>query len=46
MVFGEEISIDYWTFLKDFEADPCSAEEFDKAYNAVINGTLANKIIK
>ena len=46
MVFGEEISIDYWTFLKDSEANPCSVEEFDKVYDKVINNALANKVIK
>ena len=46
MVFGEEISIDYWTFLKDSEANPCSVEEFDKVYDEVINNALANKVIK
>ena len=44
-VFGEEISIDYWTSLEDFEADLCSSEEFDTIYNKVINESLANKVI-
>lgn len=41
-----EISIRYWSTLEDSEADPCSAEEFDAAYDVVINGVLANKVIK
>lgn len=45
MVLGEEISINYWTSLEDFEADLCSSEEFDTIYNKVINGSLANKVI-
>lgn len=45
-VSGSDISMRYWSVIVDFETDPCSAEEFDKAYDEVINGTLANKVIK
>lgn len=45
-VSGSDISIRYWSILEDSESNPCSVEEFDKAYNEVINGALANKVIK
>lgn len=45
-VSGSDISIRYWSVLEDSESNPCSVEEFDKAYNEVINGALANKVIK
>lgn len=45
-VSGSDISIRYWSILEDSESNPCSVEEFDKAYDEVINGALANKVIK
>ena len=45
-VSDNEISIRYWSIIEDSEANPCSVEEFDKVYDEVINGTLANKVIK
>ena len=45
-VSGSDISIRYWSILEDSESNPCSVEEFDKVYDEVINGTLANKVIK
>lgn len=44
-VSSSDISIRYWSILEDSEANPCSAEEFDKVYNDVINVALANKVI-
>ena len=45
-VSGSDIFIRYWSILEDLESNPCSVEEFDKAYDEVINGVLANKVIK
>lgn len=45
-VSGSDISIRYWSILEDSESNPCSVEEFDKAYDEVINNALANKVIK
>lgn len=42
-----EISIRHWYFLEGYKKlSTCSVEEFDKAYDEVINGSLANKVIK
>lgn len=41
------ISIRYWSFIEGYEKlSTCSVEEFDNAYNEVINNALANKVIK
>lgn len=45
-VSKSDISIRYWSIIEDSEADPCSVEEFDKAYDDTINVILANKVIK
>lgn len=45
-VSGSDIFIRYWSILEDLESNPCSVEEFDKVYDEVINGVLANKVIK
>lgn len=45
-VSDNEISIRYWSIIEDSEANPCSTEEFDVAYDMAINGVLANKVIK
>lgn len=46
IVSDSELSIRWYSSLENLEAKPCSIEEFDKAYNEVINGALANKVIK
>lgn len=46
IVSNSELSIRWYSSLEDLEANPCSVEEFDKAYDEVINGSLANKVIK
>ena len=45
-VSSNDISIRYWSIIEDSEADPCSVEEFNVAYDMAINGVLANKVIK
>lgn len=46
IVSDSELSIRWYSSLENLEAEPCSVEEFDKVYNEVINGALANKVIK
>jgi len=46
IVSNSELSIRWYSSLEDLEANPCSVEEFDVAYDIAINGVLANEVIK